>query len=73
MTLLPNIIFGLISLSGIGFFVKNINKLRRNIKLGKSIDDKIFFAGEAYTDGSSWGAVDNAARSAISVVEALIG
>ena len=38
MTLLPNIIFGLILLSGIGFFVKNINKLRRNIKLGKSID-----------------------------------
>jgi heterodisulfide reductase subunit C len=38
MTLLPNIIFGLILLSGIGFFVKNINKLRRNIKLGKSIN-----------------------------------
>ena len=38
MTLLPNIIFGLILLSGIGFFVKNINKLRRNIELGKSIN-----------------------------------
>ena len=38
MTLLPNIIFGLILLSGIGFFLKNINKLRRNIKLGKSIN-----------------------------------
>lgn len=38
MTLLPNIIFWLILLSGIGFFVKNINKLRRNIKLGKSIN-----------------------------------
>ncbi|NCF42296.1 MAG: Fe-S oxidoreductase, partial [Bacteroidetes bacterium] len=35
---MPNIIFGLILLSGIGFFVKNINKLRRNIKLGKSIN-----------------------------------
>ena len=34
MTILPNIIFGLILVAGIGFFVGNIQKLRRNIKLG---------------------------------------
>ncbi len=34
MTILPNIIFGLILVAGIGFFVRNIQKLRRNIKLG---------------------------------------
>lgn len=34
MTILPNIIFGLILVAGIGLFVRNIQKLRRNIKLG---------------------------------------
>ena len=38
MTYLPNIIFAIILVSGIGYFVKNINKLRRNIKLGQDID-----------------------------------
>ena len=37
MTLLPNFIFGLILVGGIGFFVRNINKLKRNIKLGKKV------------------------------------
>lgn len=34
MTFLPNIIFGLLLAAGIGFFVRNIQKLTRNIKLG---------------------------------------
>lgn len=34
MTFLPNIIFGLLLAAGIGFFVRNIQKLKRNIKLG---------------------------------------
>lgn len=34
MTFLPNIIFGLLLVAGIGFFVRNIQKLKRNIKLG---------------------------------------
>ena len=38
MQYLPNIIFALILLAGIGFFVKNIRKLIRNIKLGKPVD-----------------------------------
>ena len=37
MTFLPNIIFGLILVAGIGFFVRNIQRLRRNIKLGIDI------------------------------------
>lgn len=46
----------------------------RNIrKLAKPIDDKIYFAGDAYTDGSEWSSVHAAAKSAKNVVEALIG
>ena len=37
MTFLPNIIFGIILVAGIGFFVRNIQRLRRNIKLGVDI------------------------------------
>ena len=37
MTFLPNIIFGLILVAGIGFFVRNIQRLKRNIKLGVDI------------------------------------
>jgi len=38
MQYLPNIIFALILIAGIGFFVKNIRKLIRNINLGKDVD-----------------------------------
>lgn len=38
MAILPNVIFTLILFGGIGFFVRNINKLRRQIKLGKQVD-----------------------------------
>lgn len=38
MAYIPNILFGLILTGGVGFFVKNLNKLRRNIKLGKSVE-----------------------------------
>ncbi|MCG1035450.1 (Fe-S)-binding protein [Polaribacter sargassicola] len=38
MQYLPNIIFALALAFGIGFFVMNIRKLSRNIKLGKDID-----------------------------------
>lgn len=39
--------------------------------LGESIDDKVYFAGGAYTDGEDWVSVHAAARSAKSVVEAI--
>lgn len=38
MQYVPNIIFALILVAGIGFFAKNIQKLFRNIRLGKSVD-----------------------------------
>ena len=38
MHYLPNIIFALLLVAGIGFFVKNIRKIIRNIKLGKPVD-----------------------------------
>ena len=38
MGLVSNFVFGVLLVVGIGFFVKNINKLRRNIKLGKSVE-----------------------------------
>ena len=38
MNFLPNIIFAILLFLGIGFFVRNIRKLKRNIFLGKHID-----------------------------------
>ena len=41
--------------------------------LGNSVDDKLYFAGEAYTSGTDWGGVHAAARSAKRAVEELVG
>ena len=41
--------------------------------LGKAIDDKIYFAGGAYTDGNDWVSVHTAAKSAKVAVEELVG
>jgi len=38
MHYLPNILFAILLIFGIGFFIKNVKKLVRNISLGKSID-----------------------------------
>ena len=38
MGLVSNFAFGVLLVIGIGFFVRNINKLRRNIKQGKSVE-----------------------------------
>lgn len=38
MQYIPNIIFAIVLIIGVGFFVKNIKTLIRNIKLGKSVD-----------------------------------
>ena len=38
MQYLPNILFIITLIAGIGFFVMNIRKISRNIKLGKDID-----------------------------------
>lgn len=38
MSYLPNILFAIALIIGIGYFVKNIKTLKRNIKLGKDVD-----------------------------------
>ncbi|WP_139956148.1 (Fe-S)-binding protein [Flavicella sediminum] len=38
MQYLPNIVFALLLIGGVGFFIQNIRKLKRNIHLGKAID-----------------------------------
>ncbi|WP_179353695.1 (Fe-S)-binding protein [Winogradskyella vidalii] len=38
MDYLPNIIFAIILIAGIGYFAKNVQKLIRNIKLGHKVD-----------------------------------
>jgi heterodisulfide reductase subunit C len=38
MDYLSNILFAIVLILGIGYFIKNISKLRRNIKLGHDID-----------------------------------
>ncbi len=41
--------------------------------LGQSLDNKLFFAGDAYTTGNDWSSVHAAARSAKRAVEELVG
>ena len=38
MNYIDNIAFAILLIIGVGFFVKNIKKLIRNIKLGKQVD-----------------------------------
>lgn len=38
MQYIPNILFAILLIGGVGFFIKNVQKLRRNIKLGKDVD-----------------------------------
>ena len=38
MEYLPNILFTIALVFGIGFFVRNVGRLKRNIKLGKAVD-----------------------------------
>ncbi|WP_396165088.1 4Fe-4S dicluster domain-containing protein [Flavobacterium sp.] len=38
MSFLPNIIFAIVLLIGVGFFVKNVKKIIRNIKLGQDVN-----------------------------------
>lgn len=41
--------------------------------LSKPINDKLYFAGEAYSDEDDWGSVHNATRSAKDAVERILG
>ncbi len=56
-----------------GAYVYDHEDWRNLERLGESVDDKLFFAGDAYTTGSDWGSVHAAARSAKRAVEELVG
>ncbi|MEM7737666.1 MAG: hypothetical protein AAF267_17955 [Deinococcota bacterium] len=45
---------------------------RRVAALGEPVADKVYFAGDAYTDGDDWGFVHTAAQSAMNVVDVLV-
>ena len=38
MEYLPNVLFAVVLIAGIGYFAKNVGRLRRNINLGKNVD-----------------------------------
>ncbi|MEN1785160.1 MAG: FAD-dependent oxidoreductase, partial [Bacteroidota bacterium] len=51
-----------------GAYVYDEENWRRVRTLGESVDNKLFFAGAAYTTGDDWSSVHTAARSAIRAV-----
>jgi monoamine oxidase len=55
-----------------GAYVHYFESWRNIKKLGKPVADKLYFAGDAYTDGSPWSSVPAAAQSAKRVVESLV-
>lgn len=56
-----------------GAYVYDDENWRRVRTLGESVNDKLFFAGDAYTEGEDWSSVHTAARSAIRAVRAIAG
>lgn len=55
-----------------GAYVYDGESWRTIRTLGKSVSNKVFFAGTAYTEGDDWGGVHSAARSAIRSVNEIL-
>ncbi|MEM7342732.1 MAG: NAD(P)/FAD-dependent oxidoreductase [Chloroflexota bacterium] len=55
-----------------GAYVMDDEDWRVIIRLGESVDNRLFFAGDAYTEGSDWSSVHTAARSAGRAVEEIL-
>ena len=55
-----------------GAYVTDHEGWQRVQSLGESVNDKLFFAGDAYTTGEDWSSVHAAARSARRAVEELV-
>jgi monoamine oxidase len=55
-----------------GAYVRDSENWRKVAVLGESVADKVYFAGEAYTDGDDWGFVHTAAQSAMNAVDVLV-
>lgn len=54
-------------------YLADVASYRTSRTLSESIEQKLFFAGEAYTQEDDWGGVHNAARSARDAVQELLG
>ncbi|CAL2079229.1 flavin monoamine oxidase family protein [Tenacibaculum sp. 190524A02b] len=55
-----------------GAYVYNYESWRAINTLGKSVNNKVFFAGTAYTTGDDWGGVHSASHSAIRAVNEIL-
>lgn len=55
-----------------GAYVINDESWRVVQRLGQSVDERLFFAGDAYTDGEDWSSVHAAVRSARRAVEEML-
>ncbi|MCG8526435.1 MAG: FAD-dependent oxidoreductase [Opitutales bacterium] len=55
-----------------GAYVVDHENWRVVRRLGKAVDNRLFFAGDAYTDGDDWSSVHTAARSAKRAVESIL-
>ncbi len=56
-----------------GAYVYDDENWRRVRTLGKSLEGKLYFAGDAYTTGEDWSSVHTAARSARRAVDEIMG
>ena len=55
-----------------GAYVVDHENWRRVRTLGESVNNKLYFAGDAYTTGDDWSSVHTAARSAIRAVNEML-
>ena len=56
-----------------GAYITDQENWRRVRTLGESVDNKLYFAGDAYTTGEDWSSVHTAARSARRAVDEITG
>ncbi|MEM7206344.1 MAG: NAD(P)/FAD-dependent oxidoreductase [Pseudomonadota bacterium] len=56
-----------------GAYIMDEEDWRRVRTLGESVNGRLYFAGDAYTDGSDWSSVHTAARSARKAVDDISG
>lgn len=56
-----------------GAYITSHENWRRVRTLGESVNNKLYFAGDAYTDGEDWSSVHAAARSAKVAIEEIVG
>ncbi|MEX0288045.1 MAG: flavin monoamine oxidase family protein [Flavobacteriaceae bacterium] len=55
-----------------GAYIHDNEDWRKLRTLGESVDNTLFFAGSAYTEGNDWSSVHTAARSAIRAVNEIL-